>query len=292
MKLEDCEALINNRHHIYLKTLTEEEKVKQELQNSKFYYIYKLLILKEALLIKQLAGDDDRIFTYFSIYYYLLWNGLLSKDGKFIFNDGIKCPTKLFGSSVIFGRGVCSNIATHFTEILKELKPDVEIFTIGTYVDENDNIKLPSTRYITKSISFSNPNSQNSELEKNGVNHAETFVKSNGFWILDTTNFRINKLIFDDNDYGRKFYDMRVPSLFDFEHFSGTPEEVLSKMEKSIRILYKSINHSISLPRLITIRDYGIKRCIINTKLIEYFRKDNIKLYRQLVDEQDKILKK
>lgn len=52
--MQECEKLINIQHELYLKSLSDFRKKYVVAKNSKLYYIYKLLVLKETLLIKKL----------------------------------------------------------------------------------------------------------------------------------------------------------------------------------------------------------------------------------------------
>ncbi len=246
------------------------------------------------MLIRNLAGNDSKISTYFAIYYYLLWNGLLSNNNKFIYSEHIESEPldKLSGFTIILGGGVCRNIASHFTELLRELEPCAKYLTIGTYVDNNDIIALPKNEFIARNISYSNVTSCEDVINKPLLNHAETFVSSNGFYIFDPTSFRINELIIDKNNSDNRFYDMRVPALFDFKHYSGTPEEILTKMEKAIELLYMTKKVPFSAEELLKIRTCGISHCVDNNELINHFRKDTSELRAYLEAEKTKVLTK
>src|SRR5574344_1158324 len=79
-------------------------------RNSNHRYIYKLydsIIYKTALFVDDVSSKKDAI-TYSTIITELLWNGILSIDKKFIYEDYLLEVEDFYnGLNVIYGEGCC-----------------------------------------------------------------------------------------------------------------------------------------------------------------------------------------
>ncbi len=286
--MKSFEDLIKDKQQSYIDIINFRRKNANQIKTSNLYHMYRLLVSREALLIKKIAGSDNRIETYFSIYYYLLWNGILSKDGYFAYEiDKEELMTNLIGVSIPLGKGVCYNIELNFIDILKELRPDIKSYSIGT------NFKMDES--FVSSANLINKESINSAIEQ--ANHVETLIISNNngqyeYFLYDPTNFRINKLKFYNNFFDEKFYDVRTTLLLDKFNTEESPQQILERIKNDIRILYRSTAISLPENQLIRIKKYGIDKCVSGDKHIKLFREDNVDLFKQISIERAKILSK
>lgn len=296
--MQECEDLIKIEHQIYLDTLNNRIKNESEVRASRLYYMYRLLVSREALLIKKIAGNDNSVETYFAIYYYLLWNGILSKNNLFTFgSDKEELKFSLMRISVPLGKGVCRNIVLNFEDILKELRPEIKFRSIGTHVTNSEDI-IPPTNFITirKNVS-STPNDVRHANDDKFPNHLETLIMSNEgekkeFFLYDPTNFRITHLKFCANLSDKKFYDARTSVLFDKIDIKESPQCSLEHLEEIIRLLYRATAVPLPQTHLIKIRKYGIDRCLASDKDIKLFRNANSDLFEEISRERTKILTK
>ena len=162
-----------DKHDLYLRFLNNIYSNYYELTNSIFYQYYQKIIQEEISLIKKLSYGDNRIITFFSIYYYLLWNGYLSLTKNFEFTEDNTEIKTMIGSSIYFGRGVCRNISAHFTELLKAVNPQIEVYTIGTHLAARKEKIMPQLNNFKYNINLC------------GINHAETLVGIDNLWLFD-----------------------------------------------------------------------------------------------------------
>lgn len=85
------------------------------------YETYDNIINKIVLFINNISNSKDAI-TYSTIITKLLWNGILSIDGNFRYNDEDLEIKELFnGLNVIYGEGCCRHISSVLKEIFNKM---------------------------------------------------------------------------------------------------------------------------------------------------------------------------
>lgn len=285
------EKMIDDKHDLYLRTLNEIETITKKLKKSELYRYNQELILQESSLIKKIAGSDNRLSTYFAIYYFLLWNGYLSSNNTFVFKESDFEIKTLIGNSIYYGSGLCRNISAHFTEILRAINQFASVYTIGTYFDFRKQVRIPQSKFIEceRETVVSRKKSNNSSLT---INHAETFVSIDTAWLFDPTNFRINKLNFSTNFCSDNLYDIRTTLFLDEFKINSNHQQTINSLEEFSRSLSKTEVIPVSLPKLIMIREEGINKCIEGYNHITEFRNKNRSLYLELEKEKVKLLQK
>lgn len=266
--MQECENLIEHDRQAIFSDINKKLINARIAKISKLYSVYNLLVSREALLIKRIAGDDNSVEKYFAIYCCLLKNGVLSKDNKF--NYGLDDKEMIFkfpGVSVSMGKGLCRNIAVNFIDILKELRPDIKIFPVGT--------KLPHP------------------LDKDKTtNHLEVLIlsKKGELYLYDPTNFRINRLNFVNKSFDKNFYDIRYSLIFGELDFKESLEQKVESLEKGIRILYRATATPTPKEQIIQIHKYGIDRCLAGINEVKLFLNGNRELFEEVSRERDKML--
>lgn len=283
------EELIKEKHNTYVLLLNNISTDNESYKNSKSYLYHQKMLFEELSLMRKLARGDNRLIIYFSIYYYLLWNGYLSINKKFEFNVHEEEDINILGNSIFFGSGVCRNISTHFTEILRALMPKIQTYTIGTCLDSKNAKGIPKSKYIIRNIN--NYSENNISNFSNQINHAETLIGMDNLWLLDPTNFRVQKLEYDEEYKSTILYDTRTTLMLDEYLFSGMPAEIVNFLENYNLYLSKTRSINLSEKKLISIRNEGIERCLDGKLYIDEFRDNSQYLFKKMAKEKRKILK-
>ena len=268
-----------DKHDLYLRFLNNIYSNYYELTNSSFYQYYQKIIQEEISLIKKLSYGDNRIITFFSIYYYLLWNGYLSLTKNFEFTEDNTEIKTMIGSSIYFGRGVCRNISAHFTELLKAVNPQIEVYTIGTHLAARKEKIMPQLNNVKYNINLC------------GINHAETLVGIDNLWLFDPTNFRIKKLKYSEDHKLTSLYDTRTSLLLDNFYLNGFPMNIIENLENYNEYLSKTEQIYLSNIKLNSIRNEGIIRCNEGKYYIDEFRENTQNLFKKIRKEKRRVLK-
>ena len=290
----------NARQEIFFR---EAKKAQKEIEDYKkrgkgAYYHYKMICEDEAELIKKLAGDfqDDRI--YMAIYVYLYRNGYLSFNKNFEFGvdeEEISCN---MGLSVITGKGVCRNIASHFKDILTEMKKKESskkgILLVGTNINEQRDQSIPREELpkefnINYSKEIKNDEEQSHTKREFLPTHAEVIVmdssdKDYTLMLYDPTNIRITKIDYSksaetgerravDFRYGIWDIDSNLSTLEEREQFIKRFGGLSERIESSKREEYTKHN-------LETILNIARNQCNNSIRLIEEFYSKKKLTYR------------
>ena len=190
-------SLIPNRHivkkvnlkremHKMMSVLGEVYENSIELNSLKESYME--FIHKICYFFKKL--DISNPIVIFGVYSYLLKNGYLSFQHKFVYRKNIEDCYPLFGTNVIEGEGVCRHISAMLTDIYNEM--GFVSYNLSSIFDRSIprlltqelnviNDMVPSASFTSRFLSYL--------IVYPPYNHLVTLVNSeNGSLIIDATN--------------------------------------------------------------------------------------------------------
>ena len=148
------------------------------------YYLYEDCLKKITKLFQELNIQDP--FLIASFYTYLLWNGYLSLNKDFKYNDNISSNN---GAYILTGAGRCFNISSLLTSIYQKL--NIPSYVIGCTLPLG-KLNLTYRPDITRDgeETFDLKNILLDVLTNKSIgNHAVTIFKSeDGYFISDPTN--------------------------------------------------------------------------------------------------------
>ncbi len=199
----------------------------------------------------------------YKMYVNLLYNGYLSKDKTFEFNNqNSKEFNNLFGINIFNGYGVCRHISPMLSDILN--KSNITSYNISTYVEEEKD------KYLSKLLG----------------NHLITFATLNNYdYFLDPTRNKIYRR--DDNIlYGKD--NIKITSkIIDIDNFYSkySNSDKINKTE-----LFK-FNKNIEENIEYEIFNYIDKLFNDNKDIIEKFYNDNKEIYETVSNKTLKIKK-
>ena len=240
---------------------------------------YDFLIEKEAELIKKICDGKTTFINVFTVYYYLLWNGLLSNKECFNFGPPEHSINLKTGTSIICGEGVCVNIAAHFCDILKHINDNNCAFLVGMHVKEND---VWDTTHSAIPKKIANVAVLPSESL---LNHANVLIMDEGkIYILDPTNFLIYKGIKNDKDNPTLTrIDLRLSIDLDSTYTDANQlRDAANQLKKLNDVFasreYKRYNNDV----LSSVLNSGISMCHNHTKEIIEFRQEYNSVYKYI----------
>lgn len=167
---------------------------------------YNNIILNTAKFIKELGLQDNHT-SYYIIFTYLLWNGLVSKNMQYTFtNNNLLSLNGFQGLDIINGKGSCRSISNMLNSVFQQLGYDTHFLVNSNRIkcithvidierkNEKGVIPAPQLNAIFRHI----------EIDPVG-NHASILLKSNGnYYVYDSTNLSIYKV---DEPLAAKLYN-------------------------------------------------------------------------------------
>ena len=161
------------------------KREEEGIVNKDYYQAYSNVVKRTADLILNLGVEDP--YRASVIFEYLLWNGYLSRDGKFSYSvDDSVNIRPIYGASVLQGSGVCLNIVDISSRVLQEM--GIKSSYVSCYLDQVKSEYLPNIdrEYVEKNV-------HKSFLDKKIAslcgNHAITvFCDSDDYFGIDPTN--------------------------------------------------------------------------------------------------------
>ncbi len=171
----------------------QNQKETNTIFNYKLVTSYKHIVDITSKFIKELNTQKD-VTSYYIIFAYLLWNGYLSQNNKYIYSkENLLDISGFFGIDIITGKGNCKSISEFFNDILKKSGFN-STFLVNSFnnmyrdyiVDITQRIK---TGPITKKVSFTS----STYLDPIGTHSSILVKENNNYYILDATNLAVYK---------------------------------------------------------------------------------------------------
>ena len=285
MKLDNyLESARKYKEDYYKKCILMAEDSRYQYLNSNLSKKADEVLQIDKSLIETLADDKD-INTYFSIYYYLLWNGYFSVDNDFIWQSKKKEIDSNLGLNITAGNGCCRNISVHFTNILNALT-DNDFTLIGVrYKNNIKSIKPPKEikQKVTKEEKIDKP--------KNiyDVNHLSVFYTKNKT-IYDPQNFLIQKMNYDNigKEYFIGAFDLGLDCICNpYINLEERLNSLSKKLETSKLFAYVE-KKLIEQKELRSLMKKGIKICQENQETIIKHQQEVKPLYQYIKKEISK----
>ncbi len=270
---EYLENSTNYKSQYYKKHILVSEEERYSYEKSKIKKESDKLLKKEASLLASLVKQNDPD-VYFSVYYYLLWNGYLSTGNDFIFKSKKKEIDANLAINIACGAGCCRNIAVHFTNLMHQLDGKNNYILVGTRY-KNSPKKIEDTDKIKQQI---DKNYSNCDETKNIYlpNHMESYYLPKKT-IYDPTGFNIQKVSYDsigkENFIG--IFDLGYESIYSQKESLEEKLSTLNKRLKTSELLVYAKKENLSKEKLIKLREMGIAICEENKDLIEEYREEN-----------------
>lgn len=184
-------------HDIFRGVYTE----KLEIEEAKYVQAirsYKRIIKIITILLDELNFSDE--LDVFNIYNYLLWNGYLSINHKYMYSNSERTKMSVhLGADIMTGKGKCLQNADLLAQILKE--KGLFAMVLPVFFDDAPELEyVPSIErdiiQSTESVVTSRFNKSISLLSKKIVgNHAIVLIEKNGhYYGIDPTNLLVLKL--------------------------------------------------------------------------------------------------
>ena len=257
---------------LYYKDILMTRNDKYFYKNSDISKKYNEVLDNEVELLNKLVDNND-INTYYSVYYYLLWNGYLSVDNSFIFNTKSKEIDSNLGLSIANGEGCCRNISIHYNNLMNRLFNDDRFKLVGTkYKKERPTIEVEEIKKYSKAENFINK-----ETNKYLSNHAESLDSKNNI-IYDPCRFNIQFINYDniDEDNYNGLFDLGLESVYGInESFNERINNLDKRLDKSILFAYAK-KENMSYKDLMKLLRQGIEICLDNKNILkEHSEKTN-----------------
>lgn len=257
---------------LYYKDILITRDDKTFYNNSKISKKYDEILDNEAELLNKLVDNND-INTYYSVYYYLLWNGFLSADNNFVYSNKNKEIDSNLGLNIACGNGCCRNISVHYNNLMNKLLNNDRFKLIGTrYKKERPTIELEEIRRYSKDMNF------NIEPKhKYSSTHAESYDSKNNI-IYDPCRFNIQFINYDnvDEDNYNGLFDLGLESVYGInEDFNERINNLDKRLDKSILFAYAK-KENMSYKDLMKLLRQGIEICLDNKNILkEHSEKTN-----------------
>lgn len=254
--------------------------------------------------------DMNNPLEIYNLYYYMLYNGYLSKDKKFAcIKDNVRDIKGIYGTNVVLGSGVCRHIATFLKDFYVACDMDSVVVStlIGKTVlcvndhpgdviqDESKQLQIAQFFKTTKpdlyveilDLIYNSKGKVYLELLfeedtensiRQSANHLITAVMHDGIsYIVDPTQVRVYHLPMDDDS---RLYDTYEDDII-IKYNSATLFDESSKEDKIRDILaYPSIT-PLEEQRILSSADI---KCISNNAFFEDFYREHKELYEDMAN--------
>lgn len=285
MELDDyLENAQRYKEDYYKKCILMTEDSRYQYLDSDLSKLADEVLQIDKSLIEAIADEKD-INTYFSIYYYLLWNGYFSENNNFIWQSKKKEIEANLGLNVAAGNGCCRNISVHFANILNALT-DNDFTLIG--VRYKNNIKgIKPLKEIKQKVTKKEKIDKPENIYN--ANHLSAFYTKNKT-IYDPQNFLIQKMNYDKigKEYFIGTFDLGLDSIYNpYINLEERLNSLSKKLETSKLFAYVE-KKLIEQKELRTLMKKGIKLCQENQKIIKKHQQDTKPLYQYIKKEISK----
>jgi hypothetical protein len=202
----------DNLSYIESICLSDYNKECNKIFNEKYSTLencYQILLYNLALLITNIK-EDVTLDEIEYIFCYILFNGYLSKDNKFTFDEPINEIKFKRSLSIFKGQGVCRNICILLSDLLKTY--EIENYGIITDISTHKRQPLFLNDEFAELIGYDDDivNENIRQLENNtnmlSGNHFELLVHDNGWYLLDPTNVAFYKILRRKNNYPTSYF--------------------------------------------------------------------------------------
>lgn len=240
----------------------------------------------------------------YQLYNYMLYNGYLSKNGKFEFGESpIKDIWSLLGVNVVTGKAVCRHIASMLNDTYNKM--DINAYTYNCHLDSNgilfDTLKENISTLETILESLSN-NNERKELEKL-ISAQKKLLKNYKPPLIKKSNHLINISSKDGICYiTDSTNQMILKKEEDKEYKNILKLDLISPLGSKIKLIKSHGNYDkkreiLLLPNSSEEDDDKIitninTLCNNNLDLLNKFRCENSELYSDINDKLMKIKKK
>ena len=229
-----------NESVLYTCNRLKKHNINRNHKHREIYKLYDSIINKTALFVDDVSSKKDAI-TYSTIITELLWNGILSIDKKFIYEDYLLEVEDFFnGLNVTYGEGCCRHIGSMIKDVLNNLNEDNYLISGETKIKSAmDYFK------IIRNDANGVMDNLNGEIETfdSESRHMVNMINYNGkYYLFDATNllmFKFNKKLKNSIYVGDGTIEIRPHSFLSWNEMS--PEE-LGKLLYRLDINKKSIS--------------------------------------------------
>ena len=232
---------------------------------------YQDIINKTAIFIKELGLKDNHV-SYFSIFSFLLWNGIFSKDNKYVYSaDDTFDANGYFGLDIMYGKGNCKSNSDMMSKVFKKMGLN-SYFLVNSCDIKSVDSTIDLKRVNIDENSLASLESDDSKLVGNHANVLVEDSYTNNFYVYDPTNLLIYNA---SNSMEASLYNGEGKCYFKpwgfilFEYMK-TKEilELMDRIDKQDKLLSIS-----DLEVRDTVR-MSINKCKKEKSLILDFRKD------------------
>lgn len=276
-----------NKIDEYLKHYQDLEIYHKAYKTSYLRKAFEIAKKEEAELIRKVSETSNKDL-YQAIYYYLVWNGYFSANGKFkaSSNTSIELKTEL-GISISCGNGCCRNFAPHFKALMELLNSNSNFVLVGTKYHYSQGV-LKSTKKIPRRADIESFKTKRKITDYRYPNHVEVLDITNpqSPRVLDPFNFNIQQITTEKESIFRsKMVDFGIAISLDFDMDTELRNTLLANSEALEKTISKKAFEEMSVESRKRLRQEAIYLCEENTDLLENHKKKMNPIYQYIKKE-------